>query len=236
MINVAPGGSSVVFKTGWAAYEAAHDVMRQLIERASIIWDVPQNQVEYVDGILQHKADPELHMTFKEISSMLADTGGPIVGRANISPGGAGGSYSANIVDVEVDVETGKVTILRLTALQDAGKAIYPDYVEGQIQGGTVQGIGWALHEEYFMSKHGRLLNSSLLDYRMPTALDIPMIETIIVEVPNPGHPFGVRGIGEANIVPPLAAIANAIYNAVGIRMSCLPINPGAIVKALKIT
>ena len=227
-------GSGVTFKTGWAAYEAAHDVKRQLIERGARVWDVPQDQVEYVDGALQHRSDPELRMTFKEIASMLPETGGPVVGRANLNPGGSGGSYSANIVDVEVDVETGKVDILRFTALQDAGMAVHPGYVEGQIQGGTSQGAGWALHEEYFMGEDGRMLNSSLLDYRMPTALDLPMIDTVIVEVPNPGHPFGVRGVGEANIVPPLGALANAIYDAVGVRMNRLPMNPASIVKALK--
>jgi xanthine dehydrogenase molybdenum-binding subunit len=132
-----------------------------------------------------------------------------------------------------VDPETGKVSILRFTAIQDAGKAIHPSYVEGQMQGGSVQGIGWALNEEYSMSPDGTMLNSSFLDYRMPTALDLPMIDTAIVEVPNPGHPFGVRGVGEANIVPPPAAIANAIYRAAGVRMRRLPMNPPAVMEAI---
>ena len=228
------GGSGVVFKTGWAAYEAAQDIKRQLTERAALLWETSTDQVEYVDGALQHKSDPELRITFKEIATMLPDTGGPVVGRANLNPTGAGGSYSANIVDVEIDPDTGKVTLLRYTAFQDVGTAIHPSYVEGQIQGGTAQGIGWALNEEYVMSEDGHMLNTSLLDYRMPTSLDLPMIEPVIVEVPNPGHPFGVRGAGEANIVPPLAAIANAIYRAVGVRMNELPMSPGAIVKAIK--
>ncbi len=164
---------------------------------------------------------------------MLDETGGPVTGRATLNPTGHGGSYSADIVDVEVDPETGKVQILRLTAFQDAGTAVHPAYVEGQIQGGTVQGIGWALNEEYFMSEDGRLLNSSLLDYRMPTSLDVPMIEPVIIEVPNPGHPFGVRGVGEANIVAPLAAVANAVYAAIGVRMNDIPMSPAAIVRAL---
>ena len=228
------GGSGVAFKTGWAAYEAANDVKRQLIHRAARIWETDEDQIEYVEGALRHKSDPELQITFKEIAAMLPQTGGPVVGRGNLNPGGSGGSYAANIVDVEVDPETGKVDILRYTAFQDAGTAIHPGYVEGQIQGGTSQGIGWALNEEYFMSDDGQMLNSSLLDYRMPTSLDLPAIEAVIVEVPNPGHPFGVRGVGEANIVPPLAAVANAVYDAVGVRMTSLPMNPGAIVKALK--
>ena len=228
------GGSGVAFKTGWAAYEAAQDVKRQLVERAAILWETSPEEVEYSDGVLRHKADPELSMTLKELAPHLNSTGGPVIGRASVNPKGVGGSYAANIVDVEVDPDTGKVTILRYTAFQDVGTAVHPSYVEGQIQGGTVQGIGWALNEEYYMSEDGRMLNTSLLDYRMPTSLDLPMIDAVVVEVPNPGHPFGVRGVGEASIVPPLAAMANAIHKAVGVRMCELPMSPQAIVKALK--
>ena len=227
------GGSGVAFKTGWAAYEAANDVKRQLIQRAALVWDVPEEQVEYDDGSLRHSSDPELSFSFKEIASMMPETGGPVVGKANINPGGSSGSYSANIVDVEVDPETGKVDILRYTAFQDAGTAVHPSYVEGQMQGGTAQGVGWALNEEYFMSEDGRMLNSTFLDYRMPTSLDLPMIDTEIIGVPNPGHPFGVRGVGEANISPPLAAVANAVHAATGTRMYRLPMSPPAIVEAL---
>ena len=138
-----------------------------------------------------------------------------------------------HIVDVEVDRETGKVDILRYTALQDAGKAVHPGYVEGQIQGGAVQGIGWALNEEYVFNDEGQMVNSSFLDYRMPTSLDLPMIDTVIVEVANPGHPYGVRGVGEVSLVPPLAAIANAIHDALGVRMTKLPMTPGSILEAL---
>ena len=137
------------------------------------------------------------------------------------------------IVDVDVDPETGKTDVVRCTAFTDAGKAIHPDYVEGQIQGGSVQGIGWALNEEYFMSEDGRVLNASLLDYRMPTSLDLPMIDPVVIEVPNPGHPFGVRGVGESPLVPPLAAVANAIHDAIGVRMSELPMSPNVILNAL---
>lgn len=132
-----------------------------------------------------------------------------------------------------MDPETGKVTILDYTIVQDAGKAIHPSYVEGQMQGGVVQGIGWALNEEYFYNTDGRMENSSFLDYRMPTSLDLPMINTIIVEVANPGHPYGVRGVGEVPIVPPMAAIANAIARATGVRMDHLPMTPGNVLEAL---
>ena len=165
---------------------------------------------------------------------MLPETGGPVVGRACVNPGGSTGSYSANIIDVEVDPETGKVDITRCTAFQDAGTAIHPSYVEGQMQGGTAQGVGWALSEEYFMSQDGRMLNSTFLDYRMPTSLDLPMIDTVIVEVPNPNHPFGVKGVGEASISAPLGAMANAIHDAIGVRICELPMNPPAIVRGLQ--
>ena len=227
------GGSSVAFKTGWASYEAAQDVRQQMIQRAARIWDVPAEDVEYEGGVVSHRSDPELKLTFKELSARLNATGGPIVGRGNVSPSGVGGAFAVHIVDVEVDPETGKVEILRYTALQDAGKAVHPSYVEGQMQGGAVQGIGWALNEEYFMDGQGQMANSSFLDYRMPTSLDLPMIDTVIVEVANSGHPFGVRGVGEVPLVPPMAAIANAIYQAVGVRMDKLPMSPGNVLEAL---
>jgi xanthine dehydrogenase molybdenum-binding subunit len=227
------GGSSVTFKTGWAAYEAAQDLKRQLIERAAAIWGKDASSVEMSKGVFRSTADPELKMTFKGLAAQLEQTGGPIVGSAAVRARGAGGAFAGVIADVEVDPETGKVTILRFTSVQDAGKAIHPSYVEGQMQGGSVQGIGWGLNEEYFMSDDGHMMNTSLLDYRMPIALDLPMIDTVIVEVPNPGHPFGVRGVGEVSIVPPPAAIANAIYDATGVRLTTMPMNPATVMEAI---
>ena len=227
------GGSGVAFKTGWAAYEAAQDVKAQMIARAARIWEISPDDVDYIDGVISHKSDPELKFTFKDLASRLNGTGGPIVGRANVDPRGVGSAFALHMVDVEVDPETGKVDILRYTALQDAGKAIHPSYVEGQIQGGAVQGIGWALNEEYVFDDKGEMSNPTFLDYRMPISLDLPMIDTVIVEVANPGHPYGVRGVGEVPIVPPMAAIANAIYDAVGVRMTTLPMSPGNVLEAL---
>jgi CO/xanthine dehydrogenase Mo-binding subunit len=204
-----------------------------MIERAATIWDVSADDVELEDGEFRHKSDPDLKMTFKELSGQLNGSGGPISSQVSVDPKGAGGAFSTHIVDVEVDPETGKVTILDYTAIQDAGKAIHPSYVEGQMQGGVVQGIGWALNEEYFFNEDGQMANSSFLDYRMPTSLDLPMISTVIVEVANPGHPYGVRGVGEIPIVPPMAAIANAIHDAIGVRMNVLPMSPGAVLEAI---
>ncbi len=226
------GGSRTTFATGWAAYEAAQDVKRQVIARAAKIWGVEPDSVEMEDGVIRSKTDTELNMTFKQLAEQINDTGEPIVGRAAVDPAGAGGSFCGQIVDVEVDPETGKTDVLRFTTVQDAGKAIHPSYVEGQMQGGSVQGIGWALNEEYYYSEGGKMDNSSFLDYRMPTTLDLPMIDTVIVEVANPGHPYGVRGVGEANIVSPQAAVANAIQDATDVRMTSLPINSVAIMEA----
>ena len=227
------GGSGVAYKTGYACYEAAQDIKAQLVQRAGRIWDVSPDDVEYVGGVISHKSDPELHLTFKELAGRLNETGGPIVGRASVTPMGIGSAFAVHIADVEVDPETGKVQILRYTALQDAGKAVHPSYVEGQMQGGAVQGIGWALNEEYYFNDKGEMANSSFLDYRMPTSLDLPMIDTVIVEVANPGHPYGLRGVGEIPLVPPMAAITNAVYHATGVRMNVLPMSPGNVLKAL---
>ncbi len=227
------GGSGVTFKTGFAAYTAAQQIKERMCERAAKTWECAVEEVEYRDGSVYHTKDEEKQLTFQQIVARQNATGGPIVGSAGVNPGGAGPCLATHIVDVEVDPETGKVSILRYTAVQDAGKAIHPSYVEGQIQGGVVQGIGWALNEEYFFNDEGHMVNSSFLDYRMPTSLDLPMIDTVIVEVANPTHPFGVRGVGEAPVIPPMAAVANAVYDAIGTRINQLPMSPGRVLQAL---
>jgi CO/xanthine dehydrogenase Mo-binding subunit len=123
--------------------------------------------------------------------------------------------------------------VFRYIATQDCGRAIHPSYVEGQIQGGVTQGIGWALNEEYIYDKQGRMDNPAFFDYRIPVAADMPMIDAVIVEVPNPRHPFGVRGVGEVPIVLPMAAVANAIHAATGARLRDLPMAPPKVLAAL---
>jgi len=231
--NDVTGGSRTTFASGLACFEAGMDIRRQMIARAAKLWGVPEEEVVYESGRVRSLKDRSKDLSFKEMAAQSARTGGPIAGKASLLARGAGGAFATHIVDVEVDPDTGKVKILRYTATQDVGTAIHPSYVEGQIQGGVVQGIGWALNEEYFYDDSGRMLNSSFLDYRMPTALDVPMIETILVEVPNPGHPYGVRGVGEVPIVPPLAAVANAIADATGHRFTDLPISPRRVVEEL---
>ncbi len=228
------GGSRTAFDTGLAAIAAAEAVIKEMSGRAALIWEAQVEDVEFVDGTFIFKKNPEDKLTFKELASRQLRTGGPISCSVGTTSTGIGPIIAGNIIDVEVDPETGKVDILRCTAFIDAGTAVHKDYVEGQMQGGTVQGIGWALNEEYFYNPDGTMANSSFLDYRMPTILDIPMVDTVITEVPNPRHPFGLRGVGEAPIIPPLAALSNAIYRAVGVRMTKLPMTPGAILDALE--
>ena len=225
--NDVTGGSRTTFGTGWAVYEVGKKLLAEMCQRAAEYWDAPVEAVSVANGVFAHNGDA---MTFRELASKL-DV--PVTATASVHPQSYGPGFGVHIVDVEVDVETGKVSILRYTAVQDVGKAIHPSYVEGQLQGGAAQGIGWALNEEYVYDDKGRLLNASLLAYRMPTALDLPMIDTVLVEVHNPGHPYGVRGVGEVPIVPPAAAIANAIHRAIGVRMTELPMSPARIVAAL---
>ncbi|OAI38906.1 oxidoreductase [bacterium SCGC AG-212-C10] len=227
------GGSRTTFATGQAVHEAGMDLRTQMIQRAASLWGVDAADVSYVDGTLHNAKDSTKTMSFKEMASQTARTGGPLIGRGASAGRGVGAAFATHIVDVEVDPDTGKVTILRYTAVQDVGTAIHPSYVEGQIQGAVAQGVGWALNEEYFYDDSGRMVNSTYLDYRMPTALDLPMIDTVLVEVPNPGHPYGVRGVGEVPIVPPLAAVANAIADATGQRFTDLPMSPRRVVETM---
>ena len=227
------GGSRTAFDTGLAAIKAAEEVIRQMKARAALLWEVEPDDVTFEDGAFIC-AETEDRMTFKELSGRLMRTGGPVTCSVSATSTGVGPIIAGNIVDVEVDLETGKVDILRVTAFLDVGTAVHPSYVEGQIQGGTVQGIGWALNEGYVYTSDGTMVNSSFLDYRMPTSLDVPMIEAVMIEVPNPRHPFGLRGVGEAPIIPPLPALANAVSHAIGVRMNTLPMSPDAILAALE--
>ncbi|MDP6343871.1 MAG: molybdopterin-dependent oxidoreductase, partial [Alphaproteobacteria bacterium] len=230
------GGSRVTLATGLAVVEAAEDVIGELCRRAAILWEVDPEGVVWEDG----QAKPASSnvgefepLSLREIAAKKALTGGPIGGRASVNAGGVLPGLGTHVCDVEVDPETGKVTVLRYTAAQDVGRAIHRDSVVGQIQGGVVQGIGWALNEEYVYDADGRLENPAFLDYRMPLASDLPMIDAVLVEVPNPDHPYGVKGVGEVNICPPMAAIANAVANATGVRMTDLPLSPPRVLAAL---
>jgi CO/xanthine dehydrogenase Mo-binding subunit len=231
--NDVSGGSRVTFATGMAVIDAARDIVEQLRQRAAAIWEVELDSVTWEDGRAV-AADAEKVLSIGELAAGAARTGGPIVGRASLTARGAGPAFVTHLCDVEVDPDTGKIDVVRYTAVQDAGKAVHPSYVEGQMQGGASQGIGWALNEEYVYDEKGTLENPGFLDYRIPVASDLPMIDTVIVEVPNPGHPYGVRGAGEAPIIPPLAAVANAVHGATGRRIRDLPLSPPRVLEALE--
>jgi CO/xanthine dehydrogenase Mo-binding subunit len=234
--NFLTAGSRGTFASGMACVIASRQVIEKLRQRVAKIREVPLEAVAWKDGHARPAGGNVAQfapMSLAEIAKMAGKTGGTIAGHAEINAQGAGPGFGTHIVDVEVDKQTGSVKILRYTVVQDVGKAIHPAYVEGQLQGGAVQGIGWALNEEYVYGDDGVLQNPGFLDYRVPVASDLPFIDTVIVEVPNPNHPYGVRGCGEVPIIPPLAAIANAIENAIGLRLCQLPFSPPRVLKAI---
>jgi CO/xanthine dehydrogenase Mo-binding subunit len=235
-ISAVTGGSRVTFAAAIVVNEATDTVIATLKGRAAKTWGIDVEAVEWRDGAA-HPAgsnagefDP---LSLADLAMKAEATGGPITAAVSKNTTGHMGVVGAHMVDVEVDPETGHVKILRYTASQDVGRAIHPAYVEGQIQGGVVQGIGWALNEEFIYHESGRLDNAGFLDYRMPVASDLPEIDAVMIEIPNPAHPFGVKGVGEIPLVPPLAAIANAIANASGKRLYELPMSPPKVLKAL---
>jgi CO/xanthine dehydrogenase Mo-binding subunit len=235
--NEATDGSRVTFAVGLATIEAARNAIGVMCARAAQLWDIDAAAVVWRDGYACPAGDNAgdfAPLSLAEIAAMSSQTGGPIAGHHEVNAQGAGVSFGVHLADVEVDRQTGFTRVLRYTVFQDVGKAVHPSYVEGQMQGGAVQGIGWALNEEYIYGDDGCLQNPGFLDYRIPVAADVPMIDTVIVEIPNPGHPYGVRGVGETPIVPPLAAIGNAVSAAIGTRLTQLPMSPPRILAALE--
>ncbi|MER8380067.1 MULTISPECIES: xanthine dehydrogenase family protein molybdopterin-binding subunit [unclassified Mesorhizobium] len=230
-------GSRGTFSSSMATISAARNAIKILRDRAAQTWDIPVDDVVWEKGHAIARGEKYGNLaalSLKEIAAASGKTGGPIAGHSELVADGAGVSFATHICDIEVDPETGFTRVLRYTVVQDAGKAVHPTYVEGQYQGGAAQGIGWALNEEYIYGKDGRLQNPGFLDYRIPVCSDLPMIDTQILEIPNPNHPYGVRGVGETSIVPPLAAIANAVSNAVGVRMAHIPMSPPRILAAIE--
>ena len=234
--NDTTDGSRGTFSSGMATIFAARNAIGVLRQRAADTWEIDVDDVKWEDGkavAVGTAHDNLAPLTLEEIAAKSPTTGGPIAGHNEVVADGAGVSFASHICDVEVDPMTGATKIVRYTVIQDAGRAIHPDYVEGQFQGGAAQGIGWALNEEYIYGEDGRLQNAGFLDYRIPVCSDLPFIDTQILEIPNPNHPYGIRGVGETSIVPPLAAIGNAVSNAVGVRMKHVPMSPPRILKAL---
>ena len=230
-------GSRTTYATGMAVVNACREMIDKLRALAARKWEIPVEDVRWDSGqAVAADADKgEIKtLSLNELAGMATKMGGPIAGHSEINAVGQGAAFCAQLVDVEVDPETGFVSPKRYTIFQDVGRAISPDYVEGQMQGGAVQGIGWALNEEYVYDERGRLQNTGFLDYRMPVASDVPMIEPVIIEVPNPNHPYGVRGVGEPPLVSAPAAVANAVENAIGRTMSSLPLSPPKVLLAIE--
>ena len=230
-------GSRGTFSSSMATISAARNAIAIMRGRAAVMWSIPVEDVAWENGQAVAKGNTHGNLaplSVKEIAAAAAKTGGPIAGHSELVADGAGVSFATHICDVEVDPETGGTRVMRYTVVQDAGKAVHPTYVEGQYQGGAAQGIGWALNEEYVYGVDGRLQNPGYLDYRVPVCSDLPMIDTQILEIPNPNHPYGVRGVGETSIVPPLGAIANAVSHAIGVRMTHIPMSPPRILAAIE--
>ncbi len=230
------GGSRVTFATGMAVTQAAEQLIAQMQQRAAQIWDVDVASVAWRDGQAHclDAAQDQAPLSLAQIAEKARMTGGPLTAVAGVNATSPAPSVGAHLCDVAVDRETGHVTILRYTAFQDVGRAVHPSYVEGQLQGGAVQGIGWALNEAYFYDDAGHLANAGFLDYRIPVASDLPMIDTVLIEVPNSTHPYGVKGVGETPIVPPLAAVVNAVSRAIGVRLYDLPLTPERVYDAIR--
>jgi CO/xanthine dehydrogenase Mo-binding subunit len=230
------GGSRVTFASAMVVTRATERVIESLRLRAAKLWKIDVEAVVWENGAARpagSNAGEFAPLTLAQLAAKASATGGPINGTSALNTEGATGGFATHICDVEIDPETGKLRVVRYTAFQDVGRAIHPSYVEGQIQGGVAQGVGWAINEECIFTEQGLLDNPSFLDYRMPVASDLPMIEPVLIEVPNEKHPQGVRGVGEVPIVPPLAAVANAVRHATGLRFTELPMSPPKVLAAL---
>ena len=230
------GGSRVLFASAMVVTQSADKIIATLKERAAKIWEIDPEAVKWENGAA-HPASPNAGefppLTLAELAAKAPSMGGPIGAGVQLNTEGAEGGFGTHICDVEVDVELGIVRVIRYTAVQDVGRAMHPGYVEGQMQGGVAQGIGWALNEEYIYNKHGKVDNAGFLDYRMPVCSDLPMLDTVMVEVPNPKHPQGVKGVGEVPLVPVMAAVANAVHNALGKRFYSLPMSPPKVLEVI---
>ena len=227
-------GSRTTHQMGAAVSRACQDAKDQLTQRTADRMGTDPSNIEFADGNLRLKGAPEAHVSLKELAqASITAAGGAITGRGAVGVPSRIPTLSVHVVDIEIDPVTGKAAVLDYTVAQDAGLAVNPMMVEGQMQGAAAQGIGWALSEGYVFDE-GVPRNTTLLDYRLPTSLDVPFINTLIMEIPSTTTPYGIKGVGEAPLVPALAAIANAIHDAVGVRLTELPMNPEAVFWALQ--
>ncbi len=234
----ASAGDKVTYVTSKAILQASHDLLEQLKARVAAVLEASPQDIIYECKRFWVQGSPERGMTLAEIAQRTIRSGGAVMSFASASETfssvALAPNAAAHVVDVEVDRDTGQVKILRYTTFQDVGLCVNPDQVEGQMQGGATQGIGWALSETYLVDDKGAVRNANLLDYRLPSTLDVPYIAANVVEVPSSDHPYGIRAVGQVPIVPPAAALANAIYRATDVRLRELPMTVERLYLAMK--
>jgi CO/xanthine dehydrogenase Mo-binding subunit len=229
-------GSMTLYSVSFAAVEACRDVKEQLSVRAAEKLGVSASEIEFCDGRFRVMSEPDQNISFAELAKATTARFagiGPVLGRGGVSGLTASPTLSVHVVDLSVDPATGKAKIQSYMAAHDVGRAVNPMSVKGQIQGGIAQGIGWALMEQYVF-KEGLLQNADLLNYRMPTSLDVPEIEILLVEEASSHGIYGMKHVGEPPMIPTLAAIANAISRSVGTRFTALPLTPETIFNAIR--
>jgi CO/xanthine dehydrogenase Mo-binding subunit len=261
--SIGPYASRSTISGGSAARLAAEDVRKQLFELASDMMEANPQDLELLEGKVAVKGLPDRFVTIAEVAqaAQFRRGGSPIIGKGvdkrdtdfvyvspppgedqqrplqcqvNYGSPSSACFFSAQVVEVEVDTDTGKVKVLRLVQADDLGKAINPMMAEGQTEGGTTQGLGFSLTEELRRDQYGRVLNANFLEYQTPTALDVPEFKVMFVESNEPSGPFGAKGHGESSQNCSGGALANAVYNAIGVRITSLPITPEKILKALE--
>jgi CO/xanthine dehydrogenase Mo-binding subunit len=230
------GGSKITYTVGRAVEMAAREARERLLDVAAEELEIAPEDLEIVDGAVQPAGVPAKAMALEDLAKKVLTFGSPyppVEGLGRVSPAAAPQS-AAHLSHVRVDPDTGAVTVLGHVIAQDVGRALNPALVTGQMQGGTAQGLGWALFEELAYDEHGQPATGSFVEYAMPTAGGVPWIDTEIVEVPAPEGPFGAKGVGEAPVVAAPGAVANAIAAATGsVRMRRLPMTPERVWRAL---
>jgi len=228
-------GSKTIYTVGVAVMQAAQTARAQTLDIAAKELEASVQDLEIVDGKVTVKGTDK-GITLASIGkkgNLYMSKVEPVLGASHPAFSQQAPAFAAQLARIEVDPDTGELKLHEFVVIQDVGKAINPLAVEGQMQGGSVQSLGIALTEGLLYDDSGRLTNPSLLDYRKLTAADLPNLETIIVEVPSPAGPFGARGVGEPPIVPAPAALANAIYDATGVRLTEVPLTPERIALAI---
>jgi CO/xanthine dehydrogenase Mo-binding subunit len=233
------GGSKIVYTVGAAVQRAAEDAREQILALAAQRLEVAAEDLEIAGDTIRVRGMPpgsasELRLTdIARLTSGMGARHAPIAGRGTSAQTANAPGFSAHLARVRVDLDTGAVEILNYVAAQDVGCAINPAAVEGQIIGAVAQGVGWGLHERIVHDEAGQVITGSLLDYTLPRAHTVPAVDVVLVEVPSPDGPFGARGVGEPPVIPVAAALANAIRNATGARLTELPITAERLWQAL---